>query len=286
MKKLVIALLCLTIIDASAQEFSMKPKGTISDITVVVENLYSNLEIQGGTAGNIKIETNEYVPLPAKAAGLHPLSALGPDNSGIGLNITQSGTTVTISGTRRNIKDMGYKIMLPANIKLRINHFSFRSDDITIRGMKNEVDVKSQVGDLLFTDVTGPIIASTISSDIKVEFSSLNQSAPSSISSVSGDIDITLPQSSKGNFKLSSISGEIYTDLDFKQENKKDFPFGAGKQFGPEWGGKYSKPNFWGKQGGNYFPGAMSVNATLNDGGVDVTLRSVSGDIYIRKAKE
>lgn len=264
----------------------MKPKGTISDITVVVENMYSDLDIQGGTAGDIKIKTNDYEPVPDKAAGLHPLSALGPDNSGIGLNITQSGNKVTISGTRRNTRNMDYKIMLPANIKLKINHPSFRSDDITIKGMNNEVEVKSQVGDLLFTDVTGPIIASTISSDIKVEFSSLNQSAPSSISSISGDIDVTLPRSSKGNFKMSSISGEIYTDLDFKTTVKK-----GGGFFGKSWN--------MGKSSGAsppapptppsppaFPPAGLAVNATLNGGGVDVTLRSISGDIYIRKAKQ
>jgi len=258
MKNLVIALLVFTVIDVNAQEFTMTPKGTISDITVVVQNMYSDLDIQGGTAGDIKIEADDYEAIPEKAVGLRPLSALGPDNSGIGLNIIQSGNIVTISGTHRNRKNEDYRIMLPANIKLKIVHASFRSDDITVRGMTNEVEVKSQVGDLLFTNVTGPIIASTISSDIKVEFSSLNQSSPSSITSVSGNIDISLPESSKGDFTMSSISGEIYTDMEFQNEMKK----GAG--FPPE---------------------VISVNSKLNGGGVNVTLRSVSGDIFIRKGK-
>ena len=148
--------------------------------------------------------------------------------------------------------------MLPANVKLKINQGGFRSDDINIKGMTNEVEVKSQVGDLEFLDVTGPIVASTISSDIKVIFSSLNQSSPSSISSVSGDIDISLPESTRGNFKLSSVSGEIYTDLNFENEVKR---------------------------GSGFFPGGISVNTRLNGGGVDIMLRSISGDIYIRKAK-
>ena len=32
-------------------------------------------------------------------------------------------------------------------------------------------------------------------------------------------------------------------------------------------------------------PGVISVNSKLNGGGVGVTLRSVSGDIFIRKVK-
>lgn len=283
MKKLVITLLVSTVINVNAQEFTMRPKGTISEITVVVRNLFSDLDIQGSAAGDIKVEADNYTGIPDKAAGLRPLSALGPDNSGIGLNIAQSGNIVTISGTRRNTKNSDYRISLPANIRLRIDKGGFNSDDITVRGMTNEVEVKSQVGDLMFTDVTGPIVASTISSDIKVEFSSLSQSSPSSISSVSGDIDITLPQSSKGNFKMSSISGEIYTNLDFETNVT-------------------NRPDYFGKNSSRAFPPGvsppappvppiippvgMSVNAALNGGGVDVTIRSISGDIYIRKAKK
>ena len=258
MKNLVIALLVFTIVDANAQTFTMKPKGTISGITVVVQNLYSEINIQGGTAGDIKIEADNIDTIPEKAAGLRPLSALGPDNTGIGLNITQSGNVVTISGIRRNPKNSDYRILLPSNIKLKIVQGGFKSDDITIRGMTNEMEARSQVGDLTFVDVTGPIVASTISSDIKVIFSSINQSSPTSISSVSGDIDISLPESSKGNFKLSSISGEIYTDLNFEQEIKNS---------------------------SGLFPGGMLINTALNGGGVDVMLRSISGDLYIRKVK-
>lgn len=301
MKKLVITLLVFTVINANAQEFSMRPKGTISELTVVVQNLFSDLIVQGDSAGDIKIETDDYQGMPEKAAGLRPLSALGPDNSGIGLNIAQSGNIVTISGTRRNTKNSDYRIMLPANIKLKIYYGSFDSDDITVRGMTNEVEVKSQVGDLKFVDVTGPIVASTISSDIEVKFSALGQSSPSSLSSVSGDIDITLPQSSKGNFKMSSISGEIYTNLDFKI-NVTNRPgswggsqWGFGKKSSTTYGPGTSQPSQPSQPSMPAAPAmpampaippvGMSVNATLNGGGVDVTIRSISGDIYIRKAK-
>ena len=264
MKKLIIALLAFTILDTSAQEFSLKPKGRISELTVEVQNLFSDLVIEGNTAGEIRIEAEDYEGAPEKAKGLRPLSATGPDNTGIGLNINQSGNTVTISGTYRNRDNADYHITVPENIKLKIDYGSFRSDDILIRGMSNEVEIKSQVGDLMFENVTGPIIASTLSSDIRVVFTALNQSSPTSITSISGDIDITLPDSSKGNFRLSSTSGEIYTDLDFETVDTKE-----SKEY---WRGKRQ---FW---------GGTSANTLLNGGGVEFTVKSVSGDIFMRKA--
>ena len=264
MKTLIIALLAFTMLDVSAQEFSLKPKGKISELTVEIQNLSSDLVIEGNNTGEIKIEADDYEGAPEKAAGLRPLSALGPDNTGIGLNINQAGNTVTISGMHRNRDNTDYRITIPANIKLKINYGSFQSDDILIRGMSNEVEVKSQVGDLMFENVTGPIIASTLSSDIRVEFTTLNQASPTSITSISGDIDITLPENSKGNFRLSSTSGEIYTDLDFDAVDTNGSK-------GP-WRGKRE---FW---------GGTSASTMLNGGGVEFTVRSVSGDIFMRKA--
>ena len=257
MRKLIITLLVFTLFDVSAQEFTMKPKGKVSDITVVVQNLFTDLEIEGSNSPEIRVQADDYEGTPEKATGLRPLSALGPDNSGIGLNIDQSGNTVTISGTHRNRDQSDYKIILPANIKLRVDYGSYRSDDILIRGMTNEVEVKSMVGDLEFEDVTGPIIATTLSADIEIEFSSINQVSPTSITSVSGDIDVTIPSDSKGNFSLSSTSGEIYTDLDLEVTRSH------GMQ---RWG-----------------PGMFAAEAKLNGGGVDITIKSVSGDIFIRK---
>jgi DUF4097 and DUF4098 domain-containing protein YvlB len=115
--------------------------------------------------------------------------------------------------------------------------------------------------------VTGPLVASTLSANINVVFTELSQASPTALASISGDVDISLPADSKGNFSISTTSGEIYTDLDFDAENLSGESRRKGK-------GVYSG-----------FPGAVNVNAMLNGGGVEVSLRSVSGDIFIRKAK-
>ena len=259
MKTLIIPLLLLTVLDVHAQEFSMQPKGKVSELTVEIQNLYTDLKIEGDKGDAIRVQADHYKGVPEKAAGLRPLSAAGPDNTGMGIYINQSGNTVTISGTYRGRQRTNYQITLPANIKLRINYGTFRSDDILVHGMRNEVDIKSQVGDIKLEDVTGPIIANTLSADINVVFSSLNQSSPSSLASVSGDIDITLPDNSKGDFRLNTVSGEVYTDFDFAMVNKS--------------------PHH------QYWPGT-SAAARINGGGVEFAVKSVSGDIFIRKAKK
>lgn len=241
---------------AQLKQYQQKIDGASAETTLIIENLFADLVIEGSSTGELLIETDSYEGIPEKAKGLRPLSATGPENTGIGLNVTTSGGAITVSAASGNANDGTYIFRVPKNLKVRADLKSFQGGDLVIRNMTNEVEVKSMNGDLRFEDVTGPIVANSLSSDIEVVFSEVSQASPTSISSTSGDIDVTLPATTKGSFKMGSISGEIYTDLDFKFENDTDL-----KRIG----------------------GGMSANATLNGGGVEVSLKCISGDVYIRK---
>ena len=256
MKMQVIGLLLITAGSAYAQEFSYTVKGNATETTVWINQLYADLEIEGTQGSDIRIEAKGYEGLPEKAKGLRPLSSGGPENTGIGLSISQEGNRISISGAHREADDAEYLIMLPKNIKLNIDYNSWQAGDVKIKGMANEVEAKSQVGDLYFEDITGPIVAHTLSSDLEVKFNDLSQVSPSSITSTSGDIDITLPSGVKGTFKMATVSGGVYTDLDFDL----------------------------GEEGNVRRMMGASATGKLNGGGVEVSLKTVSGDIYVRKS--
>ena len=258
MKKLFLTLAAIVIaVTIHAQRYEMTPSGNISELTISVRNLYADFEIVGTNSERIRITAMDYEGLPEKAKGLKPLSATGPDNTDIGLYVKQQGSEVTISGASRKSDDGEYLIELPAKVKLVIEYDSFQAGDIKVRNMSGEVEASSKVGDMEFDNITGPLVASSLSSDISIVFSSVSQTSPTDIASTSGDVDVTLPEITKGNFQMKTVSGEVYTDLDF------------------DFGENESKPNFWG--------GGMSAEATLNGGGVQINLKSISGDIFIRK---
>lgn len=236
--------------------FKFALKGNASETILAIDQLYADLEIVGEDVSEILIMAMNYDGLPEKAKGLKPLSGGEPENTGIGLSIKQEGNTIFLAGAHREADDAEYRIRVPKNLMLKLNYNSWQAGDVKIEGMENEVEAKSQVGDLVFINVTGPIVAHTLSSDLEVTFTSLKQTSPSSISSTSGDIDVTLPAGTKGTFKMATVSGGVYTDLDF------DLGEDAGKRR------------------------MMGQNATgkLNGGGVEVLLKTVSGDIYVRKS--
>lgn len=260
MKNIIAGLVLLTSASTMAQDgqtndFSFPVKGNAAETWLVIDNLSAELRIEGSSGSEIKIESRNYEGLPAKAEGLKPLSATGPENTGIGLSMKQEGNTISLSGAHSVADDADYRIYVPKNMKLKINYNSWQAGDVVIKGMAGEVEAKSQVGDLDFIDVTGPIVAHTLSSDLEVTFTSISSASPTSLSSTSGDIDITLPESTKGTFKMSTISGGVYTAFDF--------------DFGED--AKISRI------------GGQNATGKLNGGGVEVSLKTISGDIYIRK---
>lgn len=259
MKKVsILALLtCMSVaaLAQTANEYKMTPKGDVSQTTIVIENLFADLVIEGTSSSEITIQTDNYEGIPEKAKGLKPLSSTGPENTGIGLNVMQEGNIIKISGASRK-SDGEYYFKVPKNIKLKVDLNSWQAGDFQASGLTNEVEVKTQNGDLVLENITGPLVAYSISGDIEVDFSTINQSTPTSITTTSGDVDITLPASTKGNFKLSTVSGEIYTDVEFNFADDE-------------------KMTRWG--------GGMTADATLNGGGVDITFKSISGDVYIRR---
>jgi DUF4097 and DUF4098 domain-containing protein YvlB len=75
------------------------------------------------------------------------------------------------------------------------------------------------------------------------------------INSISGFIDYSIPQSHKANVDLSTISGDVYSNIDFDKQPSENISAVGTKR-----------------------------KLKLNGGNVPVELKTVSGDIYLRRA--
>ena len=76
------------------------------------------------------------------------------------------------------------------------------------------------------------------------------------INSISGFIDYTAPKSHSAHIDLSTVTGNVYSDLKFEDKSPEKMSWVGTKR-----------------------------NLTLNGGKVAVNLKTVSGDIFIRKGK-
>jgi len=238
------------------REFKYKVPGSPEQYTLKITNLQAEISIEAYSGTEILLTALDYEGIPEKAQGLRPLSATGPDNTEIGLNIKAEGNLILLAGAGRHADEAEYVIKVPAAMGIAYEQESWHGGgDFVITGVNGEINLQMKNSDIILKDVSGPVVANTVSGDVTVEFSKINQNKPSSLAATSGDIDIKLPSDSKINFKLSVVSGEVYTDMDLK---------------------------FVEKEGLNRM-GGMNANPTFNGGGVEMSLRAISGDIYLRK---
>jgi lia operon protein LiaG len=256
MKTSIIALIMLLSAGVlSAQEYKVtvaNPK----DTRLVLKDFSGALPIEGYAGADIVITAvdGEFTP-PEKAKGLKPIYPAGSDNTGIGLDVQKSDNRIVITCLMPFTRHGEYKMKVPESMSIELSSGCERNNDVNVKNMKGEIDIET-CHDIKLEDVTGPLVLSTISGNIDVTYSTINTTKSSSVNSISGDVDITLPVKTATNLDLSVISGAIYSDFDFSdsQKNLK-------------------------KIGGN------ETNFSLNGGGFKFSIGSVSGNIYLRKGQ-
>ncbi|MCC9167996.1 hypothetical protein [Pontibacter harenae] len=225
---------------------------------VVVTMSNSDVQVIGHNSNEVVIEAKNYQGAPARAAGLKPLYNQLEDNTGLGLHVIKENNGVKISKTTR--QDGKYIIKVPKNVAVVFHETNWTDGNLNMSDLDGEIELKLQNWNASLTNITGPVVANATNSDIVIKFSSLNQSKPSAVSVITGTVEIYLPAGTKADFKMKSVQGQIYSDLDMNipKEPKSNLP---------------------------RMTGGTNIQGKTNGGGVEMTLYTISGDMFIRKSK-
>ncbi len=256
MKTSIIALVILLSAGAlSAQEYKIAVPNS-KDTRLTLKDFSGTLPIEGYNGNEIIFTAvaGNFTP-PEKAKGLKPVFPAGSDNTGIGLDVQKSDNQIKVTCLIPFTQESEYTLKVPENMIIELSSGCERNNDVTVKNMKNEIDIET-CHDIKLDNVTGPLVLSTISGNIDITYSTINSSRSSSVHSVSGDVDITLPAKTATNLDLGVVSGAIYSDFDFSESQKN-----------------------LRKIGGN------ETNFSLNGGGFKYSIGSVSGNIYLRKGQ-
>ena len=239
---------------SQAQEYRTKISG--KDRKIVIDMQGSDVTVEGIEGDELVIKGDGFEEPPKRAEGLRPIYNSAVDNTKIGLSVTQQDNTVRI--VRASRKEASYLIRVPRNAAVQYKQAGWNgSGDLLVRDVTGDLEVSMTSGDIKLLNVAGPVVANTVSGDVQVRFVTMRQ-GPSSISTVSGDVDVSMPAPTKATLRLRSVSGEVYTDFDLNMGRGQDDLRHVGGQV---------------------------VDGTINGGGNAVSLKTVSGDIFVRKAK-
>lgn len=255
-----ILLLCLTIFSFTALQAQQDYKITVQNTKegkLTLNDFPGDLPVEGYSGSEIIITSDMDMKAPERAKGLQPVYAYagGTDNTGMAINVEKNGGAVTLQCLLPITKSGNYKIKVPDNFSVEVDNDCGHSGNVTVENIKGEVAVKNCQG-IKVNNVSGPLVLSTISGNININFTALDKDRTISLASISGEIDVTVPPTTGVNVELQTISGSIYSDFDFPSDDKK-----------------------MRRIGGN------SISTSLNGGGADLKITNVSGNIYFRKGK-
>ncbi|MDN5215607.1 DUF4097 family beta strand repeat-containing protein [Fulvivirgaceae bacterium BMA12] len=250
------ALLCGLYPTTNAQTYKVAAASSVKELEIIISN--THLDIQGHDGNEILITSKYNVETDERAVGLTTIYQTAEDNTGIGINLTQSTEKITLLKVSRR-KEGSFLIRVPKKLHLVISENEWQGEEINITDMPGSIRVHANNSDISLKNVQGPVYAKTTSGDITGTFSNRTKIKQANISSVSGTIDISLPADLPANLDISSISGEIYSDFDL-QLKKADHHKGLEK-----------------------IGGGRKTKATINGGGIKLVFSSISDDVYVRK---
>ena len=176
----------------------------------------------------------------------------------------ESGDIVRIAlGPGSSGEDLQLTVPANTSLKVRSTH-----GDVKVTGVHGEIDAASVHGDIVLTDVSGTVLANTVHGSITAGMNQVDQTKPISFSTLSGNIDVTLPADVKMTLKLKADRGDIWSDFDVRL---------AGGSTG-------GMTQLSGRPPGR---GRLlmdrSLQGTVNGGGVQATFYTVNGRITIHK---
>lgn len=139
--------------------------------------------------------------------------------------------------------------------------------DVTVTNVSGEIEISNVNGAISAHGISGSVVANTVNGSIIVDFKSVNPKAPMAFSTINGKVDITFPGDVKADVKLKSDQGQMYSDFDIVVDK--------------------TQPKVQKNDEGHYHRIVIEdwVFGKINGGGPEMMIKTMQGNIYIRKAK-
>ncbi len=160
------------------------------------------------------------------------------DNDKYSMQVHQSGDKLLFEQDIHDLKEIGQTTTLQHGIVIHGNHHC----------IDMEIDYE------IFMPAPMAFDLETISGNVEV----IGHSGPMKIKTISGFIDLSVPENMKADFDMKTITGAMYSDLSLDYSKKRNDM--------------------------RVFVGG-DVEARLNGGGIAFRLETISGDIYLRKSQ-
>jgi len=248
-KAAIILLLMLPLI-AEAQEYKIAKSSGRLELNI------GRVTVEGHDGNEIIFSTRDQKSeKDERAKGLRPVNSLGlQDNTGLGIHVADKGNVIEVHQLKpTHAPDITVRV--PKGVIVSFKHDSQYGGKARFINLTNEIEVSALYNSVELERVTGPLTIETTYGGVTADFEAPIKD-PISIVSIYGFVDVTLPQSTQADLRLSTSYGDIFVapELDLNITPSEGMKVYSNK-----------------------------VAGTINGGGIDIDLNCNYGKIYLRK---
>ncbi len=238
---------------------------------LLLNEISGNVILKNHSKNAIHIVVDDFKPAPKEAAGLEATFGKN-DNTKMGLELTDQNNLLVINGASRQ-SEQTYTIFIPEKLRLRIKMNSWNDSSwgkkseyrnkwghdgiIKCVHLNNETEINSKYHNISVLEPRSPVVINGMMGKIKLHLSEYKNVDIIHISTISGQIELTLDATVSTGISIKSYQGEIFKPAHFKLED-------ITKAMGSS------------KLGWQYFQG------NFNNGKGKILLESTYGNIILR----
>ncbi|MFN7920057.1 MAG: hypothetical protein U0Q16_08170 [Bryobacteraceae bacterium] len=236
--------------------------------TVKITLVRGSITVKGYAGNEVIVEAvrpSGGTPAPERkpdpdSAGMHRI--LGAP---LGLTVEEENNSMRISANPSRRTDLVVQVPVKTALKLSTVHGA----NVSVENVEGEIEVSNIHGAVTLTGVSGAAVAHALHGNVKAVFAKVDGAKPMSFTSLHGNIDVTLPGDTRADLKMQTERGEVWSDFDVSLG-----PSSAKVE--EEKGGGNAKYKI------GFPPHALG---RINGGGPEMLLKTLHGNIYIRKSK-
>ena len=213
-----------------------------------VSLVHGSITVRGTNRRDVLVTTHTDADRPSRR--------VDPDASGLrrlpqtaGYHVTEESNRVNISGDNPG-RAVNFEIEVPENID-------------------GDLDVHNINGGITLNSVAGSVLAVTTNGRVRATLTRVAAQKDMTFTSLNGDVDVTLPPSTKANLRLLSDHGDVYSDFDVQLQPASQ----PAVQENTRGDGRYRILR------------TRSVVGTINGGGPEFELRTFNSNVYVRKGR-
>jgi hypothetical protein len=180
-----------------------------------------------------------------------------------GLEVVEEDNVITVRNPAAAGSAMIISVPVDTSLRLRSSQ-----GEIKVDGVHGEVDVHTANGNITLTNISGTVSADSQNGEIRVTMDRVDAGKPLAFTTFNGLVDVTFPPDLKSNLTVKSNRGQVFSDFDVML------------------GGATAVTQKNGSPDGRFRIRIDNViRGAINGGGVDLTIRTFNGGVYIRKKK-